>query len=197
MNESARTDPTGVKSPVTKRVGVLALLTAALAMVSAGAQQSTASTSPVAANPAPHPAPEQPLPYSHKVHVGLGLACQFCHTSPDPGAQMTFPATSTCMNCHAAIAVDRPAIKRLAEYAKSQQPIPWVRVYKVLPGITWTHRKHLEAAVSCETCHGAVAGLEAMSETTAVTGMASCISCHEARRTSAACSVCHAWPRSP
>ena len=107
---------------------------------------------------------------------------------------MTFPATSTCMKCHATLVTDRPAIKKLAEYAKSKQPIPWVRVYKVLPGVTWTHREHVQAGVQCETCHGAVGDLDAMSETTAVTGMASCVSCHQARNASAACSVCHAWP---
>jgi ABC-type nitrate/sulfonate/bicarbonate transport system substrate-binding protein len=34
-----------------------------------------------------------------------------------------------------------------------------------------------------------------MGETTAVTAMASCISCHQARNVNAACSVCHAWPK--
>src|SRR5258707_8456072 len=101
------------------------------------------------------------------------------------------------MNCHATLVTDRPAIKKLAEYAKSKQPIPWVRVYQVLPGVTWTHRKHLEAGVQCEICHGAVGDLDAMSETTAVTGMASCVSCHQARSVSAACTVCHAWPPPP
>ncbi|HEY4444680.1 MAG TPA: cytochrome c3 family protein [Steroidobacteraceae bacterium] len=148
----------------------------------------------VQANLAPHPAPEQPLPYSHKTHIAMGLGCPLCHTNPAPGRQMTFPATSTCMNCHSTMVTDRPAIKKLAEYAKSKQPIPWVRVYKVLPGVTWTHRKHVEAGAQCDTCHGAVAELDAMSETTAVTGMASCISCHQARSVSAACTVCHAWP---
>lgn len=172
--------------------------TAAACMLLAGAvqiqAQPPAPASTVQANLAPHPAPEQPLPYSHKTHVGMGLQCRLCHTNPAPGLQMTFPAISTCMKCHATVVTDRPAIKKLAEYAKSKQPIPWVRVYKVLPGVNWTHRKHVEAGVQCETCHGAVGDLDAMSETTAVTGMASCISCHQARSASAACTVCHAWP---
>jgi hypothetical protein len=145
-------------------------------------------------NPAPHPAPEQPLPFSHKTHVSMGLQCMFCHASPAPGNQMTLPAASTCMSCHSKLVTDRPAIQKLTEYADSNQPIPWVRVYKVLPGVTWTHRKHLEAGVQCETCHGAVRDLRVMSETTSVTAMASCIGCHQARRVSAACTVCHAWP---
>jgi hypothetical protein len=181
------------------RLDVFAMVAAALVLLAVDAvqaQQPAPAMSVVPANLAPHPAPEQPLPYSHKTHVGLGLglACRLCHVNPAPGTEMAFPATSTCMNCHATVVTDRPAIKKLAEYAHSKQPIPWVRVYKVLPGVTWTHRKHLQAGVQCETCHGAVGDLQAMSETTAVTAMASCVSCHEARGVSAACAVCHAWP---
>jgi hypothetical protein len=180
-----------------RRLDVFAMIASACALLAVGpvrAQQPAPGMPAVQANLAPHPAPEQPLPYSHKTHVGMGLPCQLCHTNPAPGREMTFPATSTCMNCHVAMVTDRPAIKKLTEYAKSKQPIPWVRVYKVLPGVTWTHRKHVEAREQCETCHGTVGDLEAMSETTAVTGMASCISCHQARSVSAACTVCHAWP---
>jgi hypothetical protein len=176
----------------------LATMTTALVLLTIGVvqgQPSAPATLAVQANPAPHAAPEQPLPYSHKTHVGsLALPCRLCHSNPAPGIQMTFPTTSTCMGCHAATVTDRPAIRKLAEYARSTQPIPWVRVYKVLPGVTWSHRKHVDAGVQCEICHGAVGDLDAMSETTAVTAMASCVSCHQARSVSAACSTCHAWP---
>ena len=33
-------------------------------------------------NLAEHAAPAQPLPYSHKKHLALGLRCQQCHTNP-------------------------------------------------------------------------------------------------------------------
>ena len=54
------------------------------------------------------PAPVQPLPYSHKKHVALGLDCRTCHVNPDPGKLMTFPPTTLCMGCHQGIAADRP-----------------------------------------------------------------------------------------
>jgi Cytochrome c7 and related cytochrome c len=181
------------------RLEVFAMIAAAFALLDVDAARAqhpapTPATSAVPANIAPHPAAEQPLPYSHKTHVGLGLSCQLCHVNPAPGKEMTFPATSTCMNCHASVATDRPAIKKLTQYAQSKETIPWVRVYRVLPGVTWTHRKHLQAGAQCETCHGAVGELQAMSETTAVSAMATCIGCHQARGASAACAVCHAWP---
>ena len=149
----------------------------------------------VPANPAPHPAPQQPLPFSHQQHAGtLHLNCLNCHTNPEPGAQMTFPATSVCMGCHAAIATDKPGIKMLTQYAESDQPIPWIRVYTLLPGVTWSHRKHLQSHVRCESCHGSVRELSEMQEMTAVTSMASCISCHQSRRVGVQCVTCHAWP---
>jgi hypothetical protein len=142
-------------------------------------------------NPAEHAAPAQPIPYSHKKHLAFGLECKKCHTNPEPGKLMTFPATSTCMECHVTIAKDKAAIQKLAEYAKSKQAVPWVRVYTVLPGVAWNHRVHLEAGVKCETCHGQVREIEAMSEVTSVTTMYSCLNCHELNKAKTACDTCH------
>ena len=145
-------------------------------------------------NPATPTPPVQPILYSHKTHLALGLQCQTCHTNPDPGALMTFPATSTCMNCHRSVAKNNPEIVKLATYAKSGQPILWVRVYKVSPGIVWTHRKHLQAGMKCETCHGQVAQLPAMMMVKSVTAMGNCVHCHELNNAQTGCSTCHLWP---
>ena len=150
----------------------------------------------VPGNLAEHLPPVQPIPYSHKTHLALGLECKTCHTNPEPGKLMTFPATSTCMSCHAAVAKNKPAIQKLATFAKSQEPVPWVRVYTVLPGVNWTHRKHLDAGIKCETCHGQVAQMDAMSEATSVTTMAVCISCHKPNNAPTVCQTCHSWPAS-
>ena len=87
-------------------------------------------------NYAPHPAPEQPLPYSHRTHLELGLTCDTCHTGGQTTAQMGFPEARTCMSCHAAVAADSSAIQQLASYAASGETIPWTRVYEILPGVT-------------------------------------------------------------
>ncbi|MFQ6004813.1 MAG: cytochrome c3 family protein [Woeseia sp.] len=166
-----------------------------MATVPSTAQQSAAVAVPaVPDNIAPHPAPAQPLPFSHKTHLASGLACQLCHANPDPGAQMTLPATETCMSCHITIAKDKPAIMALREYSESGQQIPWVRVYAITPGVSWSHRAHLNAATQCETCHGDVRQVETVSETKAILAMASCIGCHRAREAAAECVTCHAWP---
>jgi hypothetical protein len=48
--------------------------------------------------------PDQPIPFSHKHHVeGLGLQCQYCHTSVEKSSYAGIPPTKTCINCHAQI----------------------------------------------------------------------------------------------
>jgi len=180
------------------RIAVLpiVLMVGFAARAQQGAPQRPPAKQEVRDNIAPHPASEQPIAFSHKLHVSQGLRCQTCHTNPDPGNQMTFPATSTCMMCHITIGKDLPAIMKLTEFAKSNQPIPWVRVYQVTPGVTWTHRAHLQAGMQCTMCHGDVAQVEAMAQNTSVTAMGSCIGCHQAHNAPTTCSTCHAWPSS-
>ena len=150
-----------------------------------------AAKSSVPDNPNPHPAPEQPIPYGHKKHLARGLNCKDCHANPGPGKLMTFPDTATCMQCHTTIAKEKPAIQKLTEYAESKQPVPWVRVYTVLPGVAWSHRPHVQAGVSCETCHGQVREMDAMAEATSVTTMYACLNCHEMKHAKTACDTCH------
>jgi hypothetical protein len=141
------------------------------------------------------PAPEQPIPYSHKKHVAMGLQCRGCHVNPDAGKLMTYPPTSTCMGCHTAVATDRPAIKTLASFASSGKPIPWVRVYQVPDYAFWRHGTHLEAEVTCVECHGPVAERDVISKETNVTTMLGCRTCHDKRQIFTGCEDCHE-PRS-
>ena len=49
-------------------------------------------------------APEQPVPFSHRHHVGeLGLDCRYCHTSVENSSFAGLPPTQTCMTCHSQI----------------------------------------------------------------------------------------------
>jgi hypothetical protein len=96
--------------------------------------------------------------------------------------------------CHTTIAKERPAVVELAELARSNEPIPWVRVYLVTPGVTWTHRAHLQAGMQCTMCHGDVAQSDVMAQNTSVKAMGSCIACHQAHNAATTCSICHSWP---
>lgn len=179
---------------------MLALASVALAILLLAAVKLPAQGTPqyppqvVPDNPLHPAAPTQPLPYSHKTHLALKVGCQFCHTNPDPGTMMTYPATSICMTCHQSVATDSPSIKKLAEFDHNHQAIPWVRVYKVMPGVKWGHRFHLAAGLKCQNCHGPVQEMPAMYERTSVTTMGVCISCHEKNHANTVCSTCHSSP---
>jgi hypothetical protein len=133
---------------------------------------------------------EQPLPFSHKQHSTLGLKCQECHANAGGGEHMGFPATNKCMSCHVLIQKDKPDIKKLAEYAKSKEPIPWKRVYRLPDYVFFSHGTHLTAGAKCETCHGVVTEQAVIVKTTGKF-MPGCVSCHQQHNASADCGTCH------
>src|SRR5258708_31473925 len=77
---------------------------------------------------------EQPIAYSHKIHIDHGLQCLDCHSGADTGARATIPSVSKCMLCHAKIATENPEVKKIAEFAAARREIPWERVYGFDPG---------------------------------------------------------------
>jgi hypothetical protein len=176
------------------------MLAFALLMLTSANLQSQKQPDPKAAqqevpdNPLKPLPPKQPITFSHKLHSEQDISCESCHTNPSPGNAMTLPATSTCMGCHQSIATDRPAIKKLADYARTEQPIPWVRVYVVRPGLRWSHAVHLQAGKTCVACHSNVAQMDQMAEVTSVTTMYSCLSCHQKNQAKSECKTCHVWP---
>jgi Cytochrome c7 and related cytochrome c len=138
-------------------------------------------------------APEQPLPFSHKVHIDTAkLVCQDCHPTPVKfGAQMGFPPASKCMACHILIAKDKPSIQKLTQLTASKQAIPWVRVYRLADFVFFDHRYHLMNQAKCEDCHGAVAEQEVVSDELGSTKMVFCQSCHTKVRANGGCGTCH------
>jgi hypothetical protein len=138
-------------------------------------------------------APEQPLPFSHKTHAATAkLVCQDCHPSPVKfGAEMGFPPASKCMACHILIAKEKPAIQKLAQFAASKEPIPWVRVYKLADFVFFDHRYHLMNQAKCQDCHGLVAEQDAVSDELGSTKMTFCQSCHTRMKASGGCGTCH------
>ncbi|MBZ5526273.1 MAG: cytochrome c family protein [Acidobacteriia bacterium] len=168
---------------------LLIFLPATLAWREASARAARQGQNAPAARSEP---PAQPIPYSHKKHLALGLKCQQCHPNPEPGDRMTLPAAGQCMACHVTIAREKPSIQKLAEFAKSGQAIPWVRFYVVSGWVYWNHRVHLEAKMTCAMCHGPVEEMEVMARATNVTTMAGCIECHRKNDASTGCQYCHA-----
>jgi hypothetical protein len=153
------------------RLAVLALVAAAAAM---------------AADP-----PEQPIPFSHKLHTGtVKLQCKMCHPNPDPGESMTIAPVATCMQCHTAVKKDSPAIQKLARFAADGKEVPWKRVYQIPNYVSYSHRIHLNAKAVCSDCHANVAESEAVSKEGDIS-MGACMTCHQMRKASFDCHFCH------
>ncbi len=139
----------------------------------------------------PIPAPEQPIPFSHKTHSGaLKLQCGMCHVNPDPGEMMTVVAASKCMQCHSAVKKDSPAIQKLASFAKNEREIRWVRVYEAPSYVRFSHRVHIQASNTCQDCHGKVAEREQLFKEADIS-MGGCMNCHRVKKVSIDCAFCH------
>jgi len=147
---------------MTARVGVGALglvLLATLVLV---------AVTSLSRQPAVAKAPTQPINFPHNVHVQqYRIDCQYCHADARRSEYAGLPSVSRCMGCHKITAADRPEIKKLAEYATRNEPIPWVRVWKIPEFTYFPHKAHVRAGVRCQTCHGPV---ETMTTVSAETG---------------------------
>ena len=138
--------------------------------------------------------PVQPIQFPHPVHVKtLGMNCLYCHNgankSPDPG----LPAVGTCMGCHTLVGPNRPAmngqpartsaeIKKLQEFAPIGQPdkwkaIPWVRIHKLPEYVRFPHMRHVNAGVTCQSCHGPVQEMAQVYQAASL-NMGWCLTCH-------------------
>jgi hypothetical protein len=110
----------------------------------------------------------QPINFPHNVHVGqYRIDCQYCHADARRSEYAGLPSVARCMGCHKITAAERPEIKKLAEYAARNEPIPWVRIWKVPEFTYFPHKAHVRAGVRCQTCHGPV---ETMTTAAADTG---------------------------
>jgi len=137
------------------------------------------------------PPPAQPLPYSHKQHLSLGLECKNCHEMPEPGDFAGLPSTAICMGCHNQVKKDSPAIQRLAEYHRESKPVPWARVYRIPDYVFFSHKEHVtRGKANCETCHGPVRERDVMRKEKD-TSMAACMDCHRTNNAPLTCDYCH------
>ncbi len=145
----------------------------------------------VAATSSAAVAPEQPIPFSHKVHTGtLKLQCKMCHSNPDPGEMMTIAAASKCMQCHSTIKPDTPSVQKLAAAAKNERDIHWARVYEIPAYVSFSHRAHVTAGSTCADCHGKVQERDQLFREADIS-MGGCMNCHQTKKVSIDCAFCH------
>jgi hypothetical protein len=122
--------------------------------------------------------PVQPVPYSHKLHVGeLRLDCRYCHAGVEVSAVASVPPTQVCMNCHRLVKSDSPLLAPIRASLSEGRPMRWVRVHKV-PGYAYfDHSAHVGAGVGCSSCHGDIAQMEVVRQVKPLS-MSWCLDCH-------------------
>ncbi len=164
--------------------------------------------------------PVQPILFSHVIHVGsYRLACQYCHSGARRSSDAGLPSVEKCMGCHKIVAAQgNEQVQKLQGYWNRQEPIPWVRIFKIPEHAQFPHKNHIAAGLECQTCHGRI---EAMEQVYAKTGqhivndlanlagmpvpgpkltMGWCVECHRAvnaKGVEAVQPVANAWGAAP
>ena len=127
--------------------------------------------------------PTQPINFPHPRHAGavkdggLGLNCLYCHNTANKSADVGMPAVATCMGCHTIVAAQKPEIQKLAKYYAAKKPVPWVRIHKVPDYVHFPHVRHVNAGVTCQTCHGQVQKMPQVYQYASL-NMGWCVNCH-------------------
>jgi len=126
---------------------------------------------------------EQPVPFSHKHHVGDdGLDCRYCHATADSSAYAGMPSSSTCMNCHSQLFTDAPLLEPVRASWRNGTPLHWNRIYRLPDFAFFDHSIHVRAGVGCEHCHGDLSKMPLTWQASSL-DMQWCLACHrEARR---------------
>ena len=114
--------------------------------------------------------PEQPIYFSHKIHVGENkIDCQLCHSGAKYGKVSEIPSMNVCMNCHRSISEykgkyiepgkDREfytnEIKKIYQhvgwdeskqaYTGKSEPVEWVRIHNMPDFVYFNHSQHVVA----------------------------------------------------
>lgn len=160
--------------------------------------------------------PPQPIAFNHQIHAEqYKIDCQYCHADARRSEYAGIPSVSRCMGCHKITAADRPEVQKLAGYFNQNQPIPWVRIFKVPEYVYFPHKAHVRANVKCQTCHGEVEkmvvveartgqnlvndllNLAGLARTSTPLTMGWCVECHttmnakEKTKAPLECATCH------
>jgi hypothetical protein len=126
--------------------------------------------------------PTQPVPFSHKKHVGqIGLDCRYCHSFVEVSSHSNVPTNQTCYNCHGPdkgqVKKESPKLALVREADKTGVPIQWTRIHKSPDFAYFNHSVHVNRGVSCQNCHGQVNEMEVVKQAEPHS-MGWCLECH-------------------
>jgi hypothetical protein len=121
---------------------------------------------------------DQPVPFSHKHHVqGLGLQCQYCHTSVEKSSYAGIPPTKTCINCHAQIWTNANLLEPVRASWATGNSIVWTKVHDLPDYVYFNHSIHVNKGIGCSSCHGRVDLMPLMYQQNTLQ-MEWCLNCH-------------------
>ena len=135
----------------------------------------------------------QPLDFPHNIHIEKGLTClDTCHESAANGPEAGLPGVNVCMNCHVAIATDKPRIQQITAMQEKGLDLAWQRVYGYTQAahVKFNHAPHIRASVECSTCHGDIAH-QTVAQLNVVLDMGTCVTCHREKKAPNDCITCH------
>lgn len=155
--------------------------------------------------------PDQPLPFSHALHVGeYRMDCRYCHTAVEESRHATVPSLDICMNCHLTVKPDSPYIQQLTKAYTENQPVVWEKVHLLPDFVKFNHSLHVKALAgegkggahlppssdrvqrACATCHGKVESMDIIYQKESLS-MGWCVNCHrkEEHKAPLNCTTCH------
>ena len=141
--------------------------------------------------------PRQPVNYNHQLHAQqLGIDCRYCHSHVEESRIANVPSTSACMSCHTvtddksgylkkamslgdapSLHFASPDLAKLRQADATGDPVQWKRIHKLPDYVQFNHAAHLDAGVSCYSCHGRVDQMAVVYQQKSLS-MSWCLDCH-------------------
>jgi predicted CXXCH cytochrome family protein len=140
-------------------------------------------------------------PFSHKLHLKLGMQCTTCHAAAAASTKLSdnlLPARELCLKCHQDPAAPAPRAARIARFSHQIH----LKLGNVAPLIAAAIdsksylspagdiRKHLNTKNACGACHRGMEESEAVTHA-AMPQMADCLVCHSRIEPPFSCEFCH------
>jgi len=129
------------------------------------------------------------LIFSHKLHVeDQELQCSDCHggaAESEAGLDNLLPEMAVCSDCHDVD--DDNECATCHSNPDDPQEVPRIETYSRM----FSHKRHIDADVACESCHAGMAQVE-LASAEVLPGMVQCLDCHDQHAvTSVECNLCH------
>ncbi len=163
--------------------------------------------------------PDQPIPFSHKLHAGeMQINCKYCHAGVDISRHSPVPSLNICMNCHLNILPKNDkqteVFTAMSDKYNNDEPVEWEKVHLLPDFVKFPHAYHIRSleekrnasanaveladesngykAHVCQTCHGQVQEMDVVYQWSSLS-MGWCVNCHRKPEHNAPvnCGTCH------